>query len=184
MEGEGWAGRGAGWGKGARSTWIDNQTSSTSPSVTLPWILAISCIREESSKQHQRCCLLYSRPNHLISTCSSVIFSLHRPFPHAVQPFPPSITQHPADVITPDGGAANFTCSANGSPPPSFTWTLGGNTIAPSAGAAITSNGDSSTLSLTSVRNTSAGVYQCTATNSQGTASSNTAQLQIASKCC
>lgn len=103
-------------------------------------------------------------------------------YPHTVQPFPPSITGQPADAIAREGTATNFSCSSDGEPVPTIIWSFGGTRLVPSSLVDITSVGGNSVLTLANVGSSSVGLYQCTASNSMGTATSNTAQLQIASE--
>lgn len=101
-----------------------------------------------------------------------------------VQPFPPSITQQPNDVVTTNGGMTGFSCSAIGKPVPDITWSFGSTVLSPSPQVAITTSngGGTSVLSLASIEEANVGTYTCTATNSEGTATSDTAQLQLASE--
>ena len=97
---------------------------------------------------------------------------------HTGTPQPPSILQHPTDVILASAGlTATFTCSASGEPTPTFTWTHNGTQLPSPQGL-----GGTSILNVTNVQIEDAGTYTCMAINSQGTAISDPAQLQLACK--
>lgn len=104
---------------------------------------------------------------------------------YSADPFPPSITRHPESTVVVEGQAASFTCGTNGEPTPVISWRQGNTLLSPSSQVTITVNNEegSSVLTIANVRESNMGTYQCTASNSQGTVTSNMAQLQIASKC-
>ncbi len=86
---------------------------------------------------------------------------------------PPSITTQPASVTINSGGTTTLTLAASGTPSPTYKWYVGnsGNTSSPIAGATSASY---TTPALTG--NTS---YWARATNSAGTADTNTATVTV-----
>lgn len=95
-------------------------------------------------------------------------------------PRPPTITEHPSDVTAISGSDVSFTCSASGQPLPTFTWYHGGEELTPGGEVTVTSSGGRSTLSVGAVGEEEEGEYHCQAANSLGSASSESAQLQLA----
>lgn len=112
----------------------------------------------------------------LLSECN--ISSLHA---LPAQRTAPTITAHPADIIVVEGTAVSLSCSANGEPPALISWQLDGNRVALSSLVTVTSSGDTSELRVSRVRTENLGFYRCSASNSEGIANSNLAELQIAS---
>ena len=110
---------------------------------------------------------------HLCPTCTS---------PSSGVPRPPNITQHPANTVVAPSNTAMFTCSAEGQPLPTFAWSHDGVQL-DSEQASIQSSGGSSSLTLTGVTSAEEGLYACTASNSEGSATSSSAQLQLACEC-
>ena len=92
----------------------------------------------------------------------------------------PAITQSPQSVSIGIGGSFTLTCSASGSPAPSFTWSKDGSTLA-NDGAHIVINGGSVTVS--NVVQSDVGTYTCVASNSVGSAQAN-ALVAILCKLC
>ena len=77
------------------------------------------------------------------------------------------------------GQAATMYCTASGQPPPTITWLHNGLPVTDSVLITSTSNFNS-TITVLSVNTDDEGMYQCSATNSLGTAVSNNATLYIA----
>lgn len=86
-------------------------------------------------------------------------------------PIAPVMSQHPANQIVAVGDSASFTCRADGSPTPAYQWQR--NTVnIPTANKA--------TYTLASAKLTDSGAqFRCVATNSQGSATSNSATLTV-----
>ena len=103
---------------------------------------------------------------------------LLRPLPSGI-PRPPSITQQPTDTVVAPGTTATFTCSASGQPSPTFSWYHDGTQLSTEV-VSISTSGGSSTLSVGGVGEEEQGDYHCQALNSQGSADSQTAELQLA----
>ncbi len=82
----------------------------------------------------------------------------------------PGITLHPIDQTVTEGGDVSFIAAATGTPAPTFQWRKGSSPIAGETGT---------TLTLTNVTRADAGTYRMVATNSQGSASTNSAQLTV-----
>ena len=95
-------------------------------------------------------------------------------------PRPPTITEHPSDVTVIPGGVASFSCSASGQPPPTITWYHSGVQLVPGGDVTVTSSGERSTLGVGGVGEEEEGQYLCLAQNSLGSASSESAELQLA----
>lgn len=83
---------------------------------------------------------------------------------------PPSFTTQPQSASANIGGSATFTAAASGSPAPTYQWYFGGSAL---------SGQTASTLTLSNIQTTDAGSYTVLATNSAGTATSNTATLSV-----
>jgi hypothetical protein len=83
---------------------------------------------------------------------------------------PPAITQQPAAVAVDVGGTASFSVVATGDPAPTYQWYT---TTGPIAGATGAS------FSIASVALTDAGGYYVVATNTYGSAQSDTATLTV-----
>ncbi|MBM3844732.1 MAG: hypothetical protein FJ405_00405 [Verrucomicrobia bacterium] len=84
---------------------------------------------------------------------------------------PPVITSQPLDVTVSEGGLAQFTITASGTPPLGYEWRYNENTVIQGA--------SSSTLSLSPVSRTMAGGYLAVVTNLFGRASSAQASLTV-----
>ena len=82
----------------------------------------------------------------------------------------PAFTAHPLSQTVNVGASVNFTMAVTGNPSPTFQWFKNGNAIADATG---------SILSLTNLQTSDAGNYTVRATNSQGSATSNTATLTV-----
>lgn len=85
----------------------------------------------------------------------------------------PTITTHPSSQTITSGGTASLTVAASGSPTPTYQWYEGasGNTASPVSGAA--------SANFTTPALTTTSSYWARATNSQGTADSNTAVITV-----
>ena len=66
--------------------------------------------------------------------------------------------------------------------PPTYIWILNNNLVTPSASVTIESTASGSNLTVTNVLTEHLGSYSCTATNSEGTVTSDSVTLEIASK--
>lgn len=82
----------------------------------------------------------------------------------------PSITSQPRSATSYIGGNVTLTAKAAGNPVPTYQWFKGENPLGGQTGA---------TLALTNVRLSDAGDYYLTATNSQGTATTEAARLTV-----
>ena len=82
----------------------------------------------------------------------------------------PEFTQQPASTTVDYRGSATFTVAVSGSPTPALQWRKGGNAI---------SGATSTTLTLSLVALDAAGSYDCGATNSEGSVTSNAATLTV-----
>ena len=103
--------------------------------------------------------------------------------PSPVVPSPPSITEDPQNVTVPfAGGQASLSCSFTAQPSPSVVWLQDGSEVSPREGLSISSDADSTTLSLTSVSQRDVGSYQCQLSNTLGRVTSQTAHLVLASE--
>ena len=85
-------------------------------------------------------------------------------------PVAPAFVSQPASLVVLVGSAVNFTATASGTAPISYQWSKNGTPI---LGAT------SSTLTLMNVQSADDGSYTVTASNSVGTATSNSAQLTV-----
>lgn len=85
-------------------------------------------------------------------------------------------------LITSIGQSITLSCSALGEPSPTYTWTFNGATVLPASNVTIVSTASSSNLILLSVQIEHVGNYSCTAMNSEGSATSDSAALEIASR--
>ncbi len=90
----------------------------------------------------------------------------------------PQFTTQPTDVIA--YGEALIPCSSVGTPHPSVTWFKDNVQIVTSNRIVIDNAG---ALVVTALVPTDAGVYDCVASNSEGSIRSKTARLDIACKC-
>jgi len=89
----------------------------------------------------------------------------------------PVIITQPISQAIAIGNSVTFTCAASGFPIPTYQWqvsTNGGTTYSPISGA----TSPSYTISSTSISNNGT-EYECVATNTQGSATSNAAMLNI-----
>ncbi len=80
------------------------------------------------------------------------------------------------------GSTATFSCGASGEPSPTFTWTKDGQTVVSSSQTSIQGTTGVSVLSVSGVDGGAVGTYRCVAVNTEGTAVSEGAELQLASK--
>lgn len=83
---------------------------------------------------------------------------------------PPSFSTNPQSAVRAVGENVSFTVSAAGVPSPTLQWRKNGANISGQTG---------NTLTLTNLQTTDSGTYDCVATNSQGTATSNQAILTV-----
>lgn len=91
-------------------------------------------------------------------------------------PFPPSLTRHPSSVSTCAGPNIILVVSAVAVPIPEYRWRR--NTINLANGGNI-SGADTPTLTISPTTPTEGGNYDCVVTNSEGSATSNSATLTI-----
>jgi hypothetical protein len=82
----------------------------------------------------------------------------------------PAITTQPTSQTVTAGAAVTFTVAASGNPTPTYQWRKGGAALAGKTSA---------TLTLSAVTSADAGSYDCVATNSAGSATSNVATLTV-----
>ena len=75
-----------------------------------------------------------------------------------------------------------FSCDANGSPVPTFSWETDGSTVDTYDNYRITLSPDEKQLTIMYVEKTDSGQYQCVASNSLGSATSNAATLDVKCK--
>ena len=98
-------------------------------------------------------------------------------------PAAPSILQHPSDLIVAASQTATFTCVSSGEPPPTVAWTLDGVPLDPASGqVSVQTSGPTSVLLVADAQGEDEGSYRCVASNSEGEATSNAADLQLACK--
>ena len=88
------------------------------------------------------------------------------------------ITAHPQDKLVPVNSTVNLTCKSSVSYNVTFSWTRNGISISGSS-----TTGDTSILTITSVRDSDAGSYVCTVSSGSVSVMSNTATLTLKSKC-
>ncbi len=88
----------------------------------------------------------------------------------AVAASAPAITTQPTDRSVAVGGSVTFTAAASGNPAPTFQWRKDGNNIAGATNA---------TFTIASATAGDAGSYTVVATNSAGSATSNSATLTV-----
>ena len=82
------------------------------------------------------------------------------------------IITHPQDKILEINSTIRFTCTSSLSSNVTFSWTHNGRSISGSS-----TTGDTSILTITSVRDSDAGSYVCTVTSGSLSVMSNTAKL-------
>ena len=78
-----------------------------------------------------------------------------------------------------EGSNAAFTCNANGSPPPTFSWTIDGSAVNTTANPRISLTQDNKQLTITSVNRTDSEEYRCVASNIVETVNSAAALLTV-----
>ena len=83
------------------------------------------------------------------------------------------MTIHPQDKLVPVNSAVNLTCASSLSSNVTFSWTHNGTSIVG------LSTGDTSILTITSVRDSDAGSYVCTVSSGSLSVMSNTATLTV-----
>ena len=97
--------------------------------------------------------------------------SLHYDYVVTVADSPaPVFTNQPSNVTAPSGGTALFSVTAVGTPSPTYQWKKNGAELA---------GRTSSILTLSSLTSADGGSYTCVATNSVGSAESNSATLTV-----
>ena len=87
------------------------------------------------------------------------------------------ITTHPQDKLVPVNSTVDLNCSSSLSSDVTFSWTHNGGSISGSS-----TTGDTSILTITSVRDSDAGSYVCTVTSGSLSVMSNTATLTVYGK--
>ena len=89
------------------------------------------------------------------------------------------ITAHPQDKLVPVNSTVNKTCTSSLSSDVIFSWTHNGRSISGSS-----TTGDTSILTITSVRHSDAGSYVCTVSSGSLSVISNAATLTVYGKIC
>jgi hypothetical protein len=84
----------------------------------------------------------------------------------------PAILTQPLDAVSIEGGSATFTVSATGSPEPTYQWLFNDTNV-------LAGQTDSS-LTLTNLQNSQAGLYSVVVANSLGSVTSSRAKLTLA----
>jgi len=84
--------------------------------------------------------------------------------------FKPTITSQPTSATVSAGSNVSFSIQANGNPAPTYQWYKNSTAI---------SGATSATYTMNNVQTANNGSYYCIASNSQGTATSNTASLTV-----
>ena len=92
--------------------------------------------------------------------------------------FVTEVTTHPEDKLVVVNSAVNLTCTSSVSSNVIFSWTHNGKSI-----GRHTTTGDTSILTITSVRNSDAGSYVCTVSSGSLSVMSNTATLTVYGMC-
>ena len=92
--------------------------------------------------------------------------------------FTTGITTHPQDKLVPVNSVVNLMCTSSISSNVTFSWTHNGTSISGSS-----TTGDTSILTITSVRNSDAGSYVCTVKIGSVSVMSNTAILTVYGMC-
>ena len=85
------------------------------------------------------------------------------------------ITTHPQDRLVPVGSSVSLTCTSSVSSDMTFSWTSDGRDVTRQS----TSTGDTSILTITSVRSSDDGSYVCAVRSRSLSVMSNTATLTI-----
>ena len=88
------------------------------------------------------------------------------------------ITTHPQDRLVPVGSSVSLTCTSSASSDVIFSWTSDGRDVTGQS----TSTGDTSILTITSVRSSDDGSYVCTVRSGSLSVMSNTATLTVYGK--
>ena len=88
------------------------------------------------------------------------------------------MTLHPQDKLVPVNSTVNLTCTSSLSSNVTFSWTHNGTSISGSS-----TTGDTSILTITSVRDSDAGSYRCNVSSGSLSVMSNPAILTIYGKC-
>ncbi len=83
---------------------------------------------------------------------------------------PPTITTHPASIVSAQGSNVTFSVAASGTTPLSYQWYKNGTSV---------SGATSATLALNNVQSANAGSYYAIVTNVAGTITSSTATLTV-----
>ena len=89
----------------------------------------------------------------------------------------PKINVHPESQIKPEGSNLTLSCSADGNPVPTISWTKDGSPI--SSNPRISFSADNQQLTIKDVRRTYSGEYRCVAHNRLGNETSKAATLDI-----
>jgi hypothetical protein len=79
---------------------------------------------------------------------------------------PPSILKGPASVVVDEGGDVQLKCTVKGLPMPTIQWLLNGNSVDRDPHV----NTQGGNLNITLLEKRHAGIFQCFATNSLGSA--------------
>lgn len=80
---------------------------------------------------------------------------------------PPLFVTNPSDITSPPARDITFICMADGTPPPTYSWTRVGRALPPNA---LQSGASGQDLRLFDVTSELSGSYECAATNSLGSA--------------
>ena len=92
----------------------------------------------------------------------------------------PEITTHPQSVTTKEGDNVTLSCYATGNPVPAISWIKDGFPI--SNNSRISLSQDNNQLTMTNVKRTDSGEYQCVASNRVGKDTSNASTVNILCK--
>ena len=116
----------------------------------------------------------------LLNTCSSYILYTYSAASilFVVINFITEIITHPQDKLVAVNSTVNFTCTSSISSNVTFSWSHNGTSISGSS-----TTGDTSILTITSVRNSDAGSYVCTVSSGSLSVMSNTATLTVYGMC-
>ncbi|XP_022095889.1 roundabout homolog 2-like [Acanthaster planci] len=124
------------------------------------------------------CCvwlLLMSVTAHQIQSTQAQVVAARRR-----EDVPPSITEHPQNVVVPKNEPARLDCRAEGRPEPSISWLKDGYAMDMSTGSGHITLLDTGAMLFLTVSRLDVGTYQCVAINRAGTARSNNATLEVA----